>query len=348
MGATGRTDDQQPEERSAPDTRRIRVLQSVKPPAPTTNPYIVQLVAALDRYVDVGYFSWRRAILGRYDVLHVHWPEVMVRRDGLAARLAAQARFAALMLRLALTRTPLVRTVHNVRAHETGSRLENLLLSWCERRSSFWILLSPDTPLPRPRPSRVIPHGHYRDWYPATSQQQVPGRLLHFGLIRPYKGVDALIAAFEQLDDARAGLRIVGRPTTAALRAEIEAACARDPRIEALLDYVDDATLAAELAACRLAVLPYRAMHNSGALLLALSLDRPALVPDGPTTRAIADEVGPGWVFTFTGELTAADLAGALTAGQAAPGGRRPRLEGREWPVVAAAHAEVYREVTGR
>ena len=40
-------------------------------------------------------------------------------------------------------------------------------------------------------------------------------------------------------------------------------------------------------------VLPYRQMHNSGAVLAALSLDRPVLVP-ATDQRGLGAEVGPG------------------------------------------------------
>lgn len=326
--------------------RRPRVLQSVRPPTRTTNPYIVQLVDACRAHLDVSYFGWWRGVFGRYDVLHVHWPEVMLRRDGRAARLAAQLRFAALMLRVTVLRTPVVRTLHNVTAHESGSRWENFLLSWCERRTRYWILLNPDTALPRPGPSRVIPHGHYRDWYPAAGGPAVPGRLLHFGLIRPYKGLDVLLQAFRQIPDPTASLRVVGRPMTPQLRELVEDSCRDDRRVSAHLDYVDDAELAAEIGQAQLVVLPYRELYNSGALLLALSLARPALVPDGPTTRAMAAEIGPGWVITFDGDLTADDLIVALAATSRCPADL-PRLSLRDWPAVAEAHLEAYQAAWG-
>jgi beta-1,4-mannosyltransferase len=329
------------------DGRRPRVLQSVRGPAPTTNPYVVQLVDACREHTEVRYFTWGRGIFGRYDVLHLHWPEVMLRRDGRAARLAARARFAAVMLRVTLLRTSVVRTLHNVRTHEAGSWWENLLLAWCERRTGTWIQLNPDTALPRPGRSRVIPHGHYRNWYPTPPGDVVPGRLLNFGLIRPYKGVEALLTAFAQYGDPLAGLHVVGGPTPPGLRTEVALGGAEDPRIRACLEYVDDARLSAEIGEAQLVVLPYREMHNSGALLLALSLDRPALVPDGPTTRALAAEAGPGWVLTFEDELTTADVECALEQTRRRPGGR-PRLDGRDWSVVAGEHLAVYREAAAR
>ncbi len=322
----------------------MRVLQSVRQPTRTTNPYVVQLAGAVAAAgVEVRFFSWGRGLLGRWDVLHVHWPEVLVRRAGRLARAAARARFALLLARLSLLRTPVVRTVHNADPHEAGGRLERVLLRWCDRRTAYWVLLNPHTPLPRPGPSRVIPHGSYVDWYAGhPAGPPVPGRMLTFGLIRPYKRIDSLLAAFAGIADPDVALRIVGRPTTAELRSTVVTAAAADRRLTAELDHVEDATLAAEMGAAQLVVLPQRDLHNSGALLLALSLSRPVLVPATATTADLAAEVGPGWVHTYDGELTAETLAKALTATREPPA-TPPDLSRREWAGIGRQHAEVYR-----
>ncbi len=59
---------------------RLRVLQSFKEPGPYTNPYVVMLREALTATpgLEVLTFSWRTALLGRYDVFHVHWPETII------------------------------------------------------------------------------------------------------------------------------------------------------------------------------------------------------------------------------------------------------------------------------
>jgi beta-1,4-mannosyltransferase len=327
---------------------RLRVLFSVRPPSETTNPYIVQLADAVGREVDVQFFGWGPALLGRYDVWHVHWPEVLVRRRGRLARTAALARFALLMARLTALRTPVVRTLHNTGAHETGSRLEQLLLRWCDRRTTYWIRLNDNTELPagrRSTDSTVIAHGHYVDWFARHPHpEQVPGRVVNFGLIRPYKGTDALLAAFGGVDDRTATLRILGAPSTERLRAMVTAAERTDRRVSSLLRHVDDETLAVEIGRAQLVVLPYRDMHNSGALLLALSLGRPVLVPGNAVTRAVADEVGPGWVHTYSGpRLTAADLAAALRDSADRPAASRPQLAARDWAAVGHQHVQAYR-----
>jgi beta-1,4-mannosyltransferase len=323
----------------------VRVLLSVSGPRPTTNPYVRQLADAVTAAgAEVHWFSWREGILGRYDVLHVHWPEVLLRRAGRAARVAARARFALLLARLRLTGTPVVRTLHNVAAHETGGRLERALLRGLDRRTAYWVRLNPHTPLPGPGPSRVIPHGSYTAWFAGHPVgEPVPGRVLTFGLLRPYKGTEVLLRAFA--GTAGGSLRVVGRPATDGMRVLVEAAAADDPRVTATLAHVDDATLAAEVGAAALVVLPYRALHNSGALLLALSLGRPVLAPDGPTTAELAEEVGPGWVRRYDGELTAEVLEKALEEPAPASG---PDLSARDWPLLGRQHVEVYRAAAGQ
>ncbi len=270
-------------------------------------------MAALPDDVDVLYFSWRTALTGRYDVFHVHWPENLVRRPARLSRVACRLAMLALLAVLRLRRVAVVRTLHNTRPHEAPGRTEAFLLGRLAALTSQWIRLNPLTPTPDPARTATIAHGHYRSWFAARPRARtVPGRLLYFGLVRAYKGVEDLLAAFAGLADARAELRIVGAAAAAGLGEAVTAATRADPRVSARLEYVDDDTLSAEVGAAELVVLPYRDMHNSGAALLALSLDRPVLVPASDVTRALAQEVGPAWVLLYEGTITPATLAEAL------------------------------------
>ncbi|MGC0366350.1 beta-1,4-mannosyltransferase [Rhodococcus sp. 27YEA15] len=329
------------------DESQLQVMLSVRGPHKTTNPYVVKLADSIrDHGVSVRYFNWNTALFGRYDLIHIHWPEVMIRRDGALAQAAARARFAMLMTRLQFTKTPIVRTAHNVRAHESGSRIEGILLRWCDRRTRTWIVLNESSAVPSGRDRVLIPHGDYVEWftgYPKAAS--VPGRIVSFGLIRPYKGTEVLLESFAHVASGDASLRIVGKPSTDELRTVVESAAGRDSRISAVLEYVDDSTLALEITAAQLVVLPYQNMHNSGALLLALSLERPVLVPDTAITRALADEVGAGWVHLYAGALTATALEVALAAPAPA---RSPDLSARAWPRLALAHIDAYRDAVGR
>ncbi|WP_434062046.1 glycosyltransferase [Actinotalea lenta] len=316
------------------------VLQSISALRSTTNPYITQLVRGLP---GAALFSWRTALLGRWDVLHLHWPELVFRRAARWRTAVGLVLFALLMLRARVTRRAVVRTVHNTAPHEPGGRVERAVLALADRWTTIQILLSPQVRLPGPTPSVLIPHGDYRDWYAGHEVPPVVrGRVLVFGLIRRYKGVEDLIAAVRRSTDVALELHVVGRPADAEVAQGIRAAAGEDPRINLRLEHVDDAALAREIGEAELVVLPYRTAQNSGAALLALSLGRPVLMSDSPVSRALSAEVGPGWVQTFCGELTADVLEGAVRT----PGrrGAAPDLSARGWPTVLAHHEDVYRQ----
>jgi glycosyltransferase involved in cell wall biosynthesis len=296
--------------------------------------------------VELRTFTWRNALLSRYDVFHAHWPEVHVTGKTPLRAAVFQLLFAALLLRLRLQRIPLVRTLHNVHLPEGISRREVFLLRWAERRTALWIRLNRTTALPPGQPVETILHGHYRDWFARFPRPAaVPGRFVLAGLVRRYKNAAGLIRAFHGTGAQLAGgsVRIAGLPSSEELAAELRREAADDPRISLRLEFLSEADLAAEISAAELVVLPYREMHNSGAALSALSLARPVLVPDNEVNRVLAEEVGPGWVFRYDGELTGRHLLDALDAYRSRPPGNPPALTARDWDVAAPAHLAAYR-----
>ncbi len=325
-------------------TPRLRVLQSFREPRTTTNPYLVQLRDSLEPHADVATFRWPRALAGRYDVLHVHWPEVVVDRGTRVRRWAATVAFAVVVLRASTGGRVLVRTVHNVAPHERPHRATAAVTRWCDRRTAWRIRLNDRTPVPDATRASTVPHGDYAAWFTAyPPAAAVPGRLVSVGLVRAYKGVEDLVAAVRATPaDAGLDLVVAGRAATPAVADGVRAAAGGDPRVRLDLRHVDDEELVAEVTAAELVVLPYRTMHNSGAALLALSLGRPVLVPDGDVVADLAAEVGPAWVRRFTPPLTADVLRREVAALRAdAPTGF-PDLRARRWDAVAKGHVSAY------
>src|SRR3954451_136972 len=320
----------------------VTVLQSFPRPRSTTNPYLVQLVRALPDDVRIEYFSWRHVLAGRYDVLHLHWPEVLLRSPSRAKALARKASAALLLGVLWVRRVAVVRTLHNPRPHEQPPQFDRAVLRGLDRATTRWIRLNAFTAAPDPARTSTILHGHYRDWFAQADRPAVPGRLLCFGLLRPYKGVECLLESFAQLDAPSASLHVVGSPTTSDLREAVLAVASVDTRVTARLEYVDEEALRDEIAAAELVVLPYRELHNSGAALLALSLDRPVLLPASEPTSALADEVGPGWVQGYSGGLTGASLWRGKARSRDADRAGRPDLSRREWTEAGSRHRDVY------
>lgn len=320
----------------------LTVLQQFNAPTPKTNPYLVQLLQALSPLVQVRFWSLRTALLTRYDVVHLHWPEYTMRHATALGRVLRQCAVALLLVRWTLMRTPIVRTLHNLEPHEHGGVAERWLLRRMDRMTSRWIRINETTDNRAPGTDTAL-HGHYRDWFAKFDQRpQVDGRLLHFGLIRPYKGVEDLLASMAEVRSPDCTLRIVGNPASTDMRELVEGACDQDARITALLQYVDDPTLAREVSEAELVVLPYKEMHNSGTLLLALSLARPVLVPQTRNNAAVAAEVGPGWVFMYEGALDARVIEDGLQAARRARPAPRPDLSQRDWSRAGVSHYRSY------
>ena len=325
---------------------RLTVLESFPESPPRGNPFRVLLADSLAGMPDLElkFFSWRSALLSRYDVFHVHWPEVLIEGRDPLRRLVRQGLFLVLLVRLRLSGTPIVRTVHNLDLPQDISRREVALLRLVESRTSFWIRINSSTPIPAGHASATIPHGHYRDWYDAIGlPASIPGRFLFFGLVRRYKSVDSLIIAFRQTRDPNYSLHVVGQPSGAELADRLRSLAAEDVRIDLTLSFQPDDDLVRAVGEAELVVLPYSEMHNSAGMLTTLSLARPVLVPDNDVNRRLAEEVGPGWVYLYSGALTGTHLDEALRHLRDCPPAAVPNLNARDWARIGRDHADAFR-----
>jgi glycosyltransferase involved in cell wall biosynthesis len=149
---------------------------------------------------------------------------------------------------------------------------------------------------------RVMPHGPYHHVVAsATTRVDVPAdspfRLLYFGVIRSYKGVEDLVEAFSMLDRDQASqfrLSVVGE-TWEGCTAPDEA-IARSPHadlIERVDRYVSDEELAEYVAQADAIVLPYRRASLSGPLFIAMTAGLPTVVTAvGGLVEVVEDYAG--------------------------------------------------------
>jgi len=165
-------------------------------------------------------------------------------------------------------------------------------------------------------PVEVAPHGPYDHLTipsaaapagPDGGPAPRPGErtLLYFGIVRPYKGVEDLVAAFDLLpDDIAGGLRLDLAGETwegwTAPRDAVRRSPRRD-RITVIDRYVTDAEAAGLFAAADAVALPYRRSSSSGPLHLAMSAGLPVLVSDVGGLREAAGDYA-GAVFTPPGD----------------------------------------------
>ncbi|MDQ0574560.1 glycosyltransferase [Agromyces albus] len=329
-----------PTEAHGGEARNIRVLESVSAPASTTK-FIDQVVRFAPSNISFLYFGWRAALFSRFDVFHVHWPEFLLRADNQLIAAAKQILFRLFISRLRRRGTPVVRTLHNLHPHTPGTRLEERLLAELDKVTTVTVLLNESTSIEHWRKTLTILHGHYVDVF-AEHPRSTPtrGRLVYAGRIEPYKGVIDLLDAFSEVDQEQLSVRIVGEPSSG-LGEQITSRIRILKNASAALEFVSDSQMVAEITAAELVVLPYREMHNSGVLLVALSLGKPVLVPRSESNQLLANEVGADWVLQYDGMISAEIIRrGVEDARRTA--GRVPDLSRRDWATIASRYADVF------
>lgn len=254
--------------------------------------------------------------LGTGDVFHMHWTAPIVQRadDDHASARARLDRFRTAVDAARSRGARLVWTVHNVLPHDARHLdLELELNRYLAATADAVHIMNRDSVSAvsdhyELDPSRVvrIPHPSYQGVYPASiTRSEARAALglgssertvLAFGQMRPYKGLDLLIAAVRTLDPAERPVLLLAGRTSEEDRATIDALLGDDVRAVREHDHVDDVDVQRWFRAADVAVFPYRRVLNSGALHLAASFGVPAVLPDEPHMRAeFGDESWIGW-----------------------------------------------------
>jgi D-inositol-3-phosphate glycosyltransferase len=150
------------------------------------------------------------------------------------------------------------------------------------------------------------------DLTPAQARARLgiaPGEraILFFGNIRPYKGLDLLVAAFQRLAAGSSAYRLViaGEPRDdcAEYLAAIQQAIGRDPHRERIIQhlrFIPDEETELYFKAADVLVLPYREVFQSGVLFLGYGFGLPVVAAD---VGALRDDV----IEARTGFLCAPD-----------------------------------------
>lgn len=352
----------------SPPVSRLRILARPAFESSRINPYTSLLYGPMRRAGhEVVEYRWDRAVWGTWDVTHVHWPESVFNHTLPEAWITTESLLVALG-RARARGAKVLWTVHNLRAHERRHPVAEARF-----RDRYFELLDGIVTLSEagreaavatyPRlaalPSWVVPHPHYRGRYPDTMSRAQARQslgvsndtrvLLNFGRVFEYKNLPALFAAVKQQSAQDWLVIVAGRPRSAELAAQLEREARVDPRIRLDFEFIGDESVQRYFRAADVVVLPYREILNSGTALLALSFDRPVLLPRAGAGAELTRRIGGDWVYTYEGELGAADVAAALSAGQRLP----ERTNGEHLAELSAEAVSetllgVYRELVER
>ena len=193
----------------------------------------------------------------------------------------------------------------------------------------------------------ITPHGPYDHHSSAVGTDRAADddfTFLYFGIIRPYKGVEDLVAAYDLLPaEVREGTRlvIVGE-TWEGWTAPLEAVAAspNTDRITVVNRYVTDREVAEHFAAADAVVLPYRRSSSSGPLQVAMSEGLPVVVT---SVGGLVEAAGSYQGTRFVAPGDPAALAEALAEMPARRGQRYD--DPASWNTTVDALAELFARI---
>lgn len=343
---------------SSRSSRPLRVLAWPAFVNRVENPYnwlLYQHVRA--RGHDVVEFTRANATAGRFDVLHIHWPEIAWERlSGPSAALKAAAIIALFSL-MKLKGTRIVWTVHNLRSHDQKHPLLERAYYWALHMLCDGMIALSDVgrrlaneryPRLARRASVTIPLGHFRGHYPddisrteARRRLRIPPNVFllgSFGRIRQYKNLPALVSAFRALGPGDTQLLIAGDVAD-----DVELSSLQGPGVRVVPVHLADEELQHYYRAADLIVLPYRDILNSASAMLALSFGRPVLIPGVQTMQELQSSVGQHWIRLYQPPLDAAALQAAIDWCGKREDSERAPLESFGWAEIAGSTIEFYR-----
>jgi glycosyltransferase involved in cell wall biosynthesis len=186
--------------------------------------------------------------------------------------------------------------------------------------------------------------------------------ILFFGAIRPYKGLEHLVAAFQQIAPMHEGYRLIiaGEPPKESeqyLR-DIQVTIERDPswgRVIQRIEFVPDSETELYFKAADVSVLPYTLVFQSGVLCLSYSFGLPVIATD---VGSFGEDIIEGRTGVVCRPCDPADLARAIETYFESDlfktlNSRRQEIRDYakarySWDVVCEKTRNVYAELLGR
>jgi glycosyltransferase involved in cell wall biosynthesis len=202
---------------------------------------------------------------------------------------------------------------------------------------------------------RVIPHGAFDYLTRLPEERPLPPELaavegpvvLFFGLLRPYKGLDVLVKAFREVEDAE--LWVVGMP-----RMDIEPLRRiAGPRVRFVPRFVTDPEIPAYFRRADVVVLPYREIDQSGVLYTALAFGKPMVLSAVGGFVEVAEQHGAARLVPPGDPAALASALSDLLADQSArrelgAAAARAAAGPYSWDRAAEGTMALYRELLGR
>jgi beta-1,4-mannosyltransferase len=245
-------------------------------------------------------------------IVHLHWlNQVLAKAKTDEQANQAVGNHAELLDLLIARGAKLVWTVHNALPHDTEFEAQEVRLRQnVLDRVDLVHIMSPRTPelvsewftLPSDRLYQCDHpgyHGVYPDWMSRTDARRrlrIPDdatALLLTGALKPYKGLNELFDAVDQVTAQQPGsvvLVVAGKPDDAPETRAFVSRAAQHPAVRLLPAKIPDVDIQVLMRAADVVAVPYRRSLNSGVLALALTYGRPVLLPANSGSVPLVDD----------------------------------------------------------
>ncbi len=200
---------------------------------------------------------------------------------------------------------PVIHTVHNMQNHAgRWIKVERWMHHWFLHRCDRIRVYSETTKrkivrLYRIDPDKVfviydVPFHHY---YPGEATRKEGRQFLHlpvsafvylfFGMVKPYKGIEELIAAFMQIAGPEDYLVIAGTSDVKAYGQKIGALAGQHLNILFPNQFIDKEKVQYFCRAADTMVLPFRSVEHSGSVDLAMAFAKPVITINTPFMQSL-------------------------------------------------------------
>lgn len=297
---------------------------------PYTRLYYDDLVSKYDvKVIPYGFLNLFR----RVDIFHIHWPESMLNEKKTIKKLFKLIKFFLILNYMKLRGVKILWTAHNLRPHarNTSYSLENIFYNkWLKfidgilflsdaSQKEFLNLYAQNNII-----SKVIPHGHYIDYYSSKTTTNHLKDLFeikaddfvigHYGLIKPYKNTLTLLKEFRKIKNPKIKLIIGGKigNNDKKLHDEICEYAKIDKRVILYLQFIEDNEIIELHGFTDLCIYPYTDIVNSGSILNSLSLGCPVIAPENPYMSEILNKLVEKNLFLYEKSFSADFLSQVL------------------------------------
>jgi beta-1,4-mannosyltransferase len=305
-----------------------------------------------------------KMLTGRYDILHLHWPDnILSDRRAVVVSAKMLAFFMSLVV-VRLRRKKVVWTAHNLQSHEQRHPILEKIYWWVFANQLDGIIaplhfiglkVRADRRFKQIKEVRVLPFGDWGDFFHEGSRITelrhtlgVPENkrvVLWFGAVRRYKGVETLIQLFAEDSLRDIVLVIAGACSDNDYYQQLNSLARNAPNIILKLEFIPDEEVGDYFGMANICVFPFRAVDNTGSVRLALTFHRHVVVPDLPFAHELQEVLGDEWFTIYpNGELSTSHIFQALDHAQKVEN-QRVNWGDYNWDVTAEKTASFFRDL---